>query len=381
MWDGIDSVRASGIVCRTPRAIPPNHRCREETEAMAKDHVYKPYVDPKSTMKELTVPPLILGALMAIVLGAANVYLGLKAGMTVAATFPAAVISMAVLRIFKCNILEENIARTTGAVGEALAAGAIFTVPAFVIVGVWDNLDIFSANWLLATALLAVGGVLGVLFVILLRRTFVEDASLPFPESAGLHRDRQGRAGGQSGAGTVFGSMGLAGLLEFFKNSAGIPIIGGPVQVGLPAGQGRLPAAHPQPLAGVPGRGLHHRPQVRRHHRLGRRLRLAVPDAHRALHDVGAGRRLRRHHLSALVSRRQLGRALRRRREGGFVGLKTHLRRQHQDDRHRRHDRGRLLHPLQDAHQPGRRASSAASPRCGGGEQGRRPRSCAPTRT
>src|SRR5512135_2087096 len=117
---------------------------------------YKPYVDPNSELKELTLPPLVLGAIMAVVLGAANVYLGLKAGMTVAATFPAAVISMAVLRLFRGNILEENIARTTGAVGEALAAGAIFTVPAFIIAKVWTNIDLFSANWFLATGLLAV---------------------------------------------------------------------------------------------------------------------------------------------------------------------------------------------------------------------------------
>jgi putative OPT family oligopeptide transporter len=190
-------------------------------------HEYKPYVDPKSNMKELTWQPLVLGALMAIVLGAANTYLGLKAGMTVAATFPAAVISMAVLRLFKGNVLEENIARTTGAVGEALAAGAIFTVPAFIIVGAWDNLDLFSANWFLATALLAVGGVLGVLLMILLRRTFMEDTSLPFPESVACTEIVKAGQGGASGAGSVFAAMGIAGLVEFFKNGNGVPILGG----------------------------------------------------------------------------------------------------------------------------------------------------------
>ncbi len=214
---------------------------------MAKNQIFKPFVDPSSTLKELTLPPLILGALMAVILGAANVYLGLKAGMTVAATFPAAVISMAVLRVFKSNILEENIARTTGAVGEALAAGAIFTVPAFVIVGVWDNLDLFSANWFLATGLLAVGGVLGVLFVILLRRTFVEDASLPFPESQACTEIVKAGQGGQSGAGTVFGAMGLAGVIEFFRNSAGIPLIGGSVQSAFTLGKGTIPLLTPNP--------------------------------------------------------------------------------------------------------------------------------------
>ena len=145
---------------------------------------YKPYVDPKTDLKELTLPPLILGSLMAIVLGAANTYLGLKAGMTVAATFPAAVISMAVLRLFKSNILEENIARTTGAVGEALAAGAIFTIPAFVIVGAWENLDLFTGPWFLATALLMVGGILGVL-----DGEHGGDVSTGIPVSGRCHRE------------------------------------------------------------------------------------------------------------------------------------------------------------------------------------------------
>ena len=214
---------------------------------MAKQSQYKPYVDPKSDLKELTIPSLLLGAVMAVVLGSANVYLGLKAGMTVAATFPAAVVAMAVLRIVRGNILEENIARTTGSVGEALAAGAIFTIPAFVIVGAWDNVDVGSSNWFIATALLAVGGVLGVLFVTLLRRTFVEDASLPFPESQACTEIVKAGQGGQSGAGTVFGSMALAGAVEFFKNSAGIPIIGGYVKSAFAVGKGTFPLMTPNP--------------------------------------------------------------------------------------------------------------------------------------
>ena len=214
---------------------------------MAKDTGYKPYIDPQKDLPELTITAVVLGAVMAVVLGAANVYLGLKAGMTVAATFPAAVVAMAVLRIFKGNILQENIARTSGSVGEALAAGAIFTIPAFLIVGAWDNISIGSANWFLATALLAVGGVLGVLFVLLLRRTFVEDASLPFPESAACTEIVKAGQGGASGAGTVFGSMALAGVLEFFKNSTGVPIIGGYVKSAFSLGKGTFPVLSPNP--------------------------------------------------------------------------------------------------------------------------------------
>jgi len=199
---------------------------------------YKPYVDPKTEMSELTMRAVLLGVVMAVVLGAANVYLGLKAGMTVAATFPAAVIAMAVLRPFKGSILEENIARTTGAVGEALAAGAIFTIPAFVLVGAWKDLSWFSANWFLGTGLLMVGGVLGVLLMILLRRTFVEDASLPFPESQACNEIVKAGQGGQTGAGSVFSAMGIAGLIEFLKNGAGVPFIGGHAKGAFKLGSG-----------------------------------------------------------------------------------------------------------------------------------------------
>ncbi|RME20895.1 MAG: OPT family oligopeptide transporter, partial [Deltaproteobacteria bacterium] len=181
---------------------------------------FKPYVSADSDMKELTLKAVLLGVIMAAILGAANAYLGLKAGMTVAATFPAAVISMAVLRAFGGTILEENIARTTGAVGEALAAGAIFTIPAFIMTGVWETFD-----YLTATSLLLVGGVLGVLLVILLRRTFMEDRSLPFPESQACTEIVKAGQKGASGAGTVFGAMGIAAIIEFFKNENGIHII------------------------------------------------------------------------------------------------------------------------------------------------------------
>jgi len=195
------------------------------------DNKFKPYVSPRdTTTPELTFRAVFLGALMAVLLGGANTYLGLKAGMTVAATFPAAVIAMAVLRMFKGSILEENIARTTGAVGEALAAGAIFTIPAFLIkdpktgVALWANVG--GMQYVQGTLLLLVGGILGVLFVILLRRAFMEDTSLPFPESVACTEIVKAGQGGSSGAGLVFGSMGLAALIEFFKNGNGIPLIG-----------------------------------------------------------------------------------------------------------------------------------------------------------
>ncbi|APF19392.1 oligopeptide transporter, OPT family [Caldithrix abyssi DSM 13497] len=181
---------------------------------------FKPYVPADSVLSELTFKAVFLGVLMAIVLGAANAYLGMKAGLTVAATFPAAVVAMAALRVWKGNILEENIARTTASVGEALVAGAIFTIPAFVISGVWDRLHYFES-----TLIMLIGGMLGVLFVTILRRSMVEEADLPFPESVAAAEIVKAGQGGQTGASAVFASMGIAAIWELFKNSNGIQLI------------------------------------------------------------------------------------------------------------------------------------------------------------
>src|ERR1039458_6767448 len=102
---------------------------------------FRSYVPDNSTMPEFTLRAVLLGLVLTVILGAANAYLGLRAGMTIAATYPAAVIGMAVLRIMKGSILEENIARTVGSIGESVAAGAIFPTPAFVISGAWPFFD------------------------------------------------------------------------------------------------------------------------------------------------------------------------------------------------------------------------------------------------
>ncbi len=165
-------------------------------------------------MTEFTLRAVIPGLLMTLVLGAANAYLGLRAGVTIAATYPAAVISMAVLRLWKGSILEENIARTAGSIGESVAAGAIFTLPAFVIAGVWPSFTPEDAYWK-STALMLVGGILGVLFVSLVRRVMVEDRELPFPESvAAAEIHKAGQRGAQA-AKYLFYSMGF-GAVTFF---------------------------------------------------------------------------------------------------------------------------------------------------------------------
>ena len=158
---------------------------------MAPQH--RPFVPENVKMKEFTLRAVLLGLVMSVVLGAANAYLGLNAGQTIAATYPAAVIGMAVLRGFKGSILEENIARTAGSIGESVAAGAIFTIPAFrASPGSWTSFDPAHAYWK-STALMMVGSVLGVLFVSLVRRALVEDPELPFPESRGRGGDSQSR--------------------------------------------------------------------------------------------------------------------------------------------------------------------------------------------
>jgi putative OPT family oligopeptide transporter len=176
---------------------------------------HQSYVPADSDMREFTIRALVIGLVMSVVLGAANAYLGLKAGMTIAATYPAAVIGMAVLRMMRGSILEENFARTVGSIGESVAAGAIFTIPAFVILGIWNfTPESMLSEYLTASALMILGGVLGIMFVTILRRVMVEDRSLPFPESvaaAEIHK------AGQRGAGAaiqLFKAMGVGAVIK-----------------------------------------------------------------------------------------------------------------------------------------------------------------------
>ncbi len=138
----------------------------------------QPVVPATVRLPEITVKAVVLSVILAAVLAAANAYLGLFAGMTVSASIPAAVASMAILRLFRySNILENNIVRTAASSGEALAAGVIFTIPALLLVGYWSEFDYWE------TVLIAiVGGVLGVLFTVPLRRALIVTARLPFPE-------------------------------------------------------------------------------------------------------------------------------------------------------------------------------------------------------
>src|SRR5467141_214711 len=181
-------------------------------DAPGKIRKHRPYVPETMEMKELTFRAIFLGLILTVILGAANAYLGLRAGITIAATYPAAVISMAVLRAWKGSLLEENIARTAGSIGESVAAGAIFTLPAFVLAGVWPSFWSFDSYWK-STALIMVGSMLGVLFISLVRRIMVEDPELPFPESvAAAEIHKAGQRGAQA-AKYLFWNIGVVGVV------------------------------------------------------------------------------------------------------------------------------------------------------------------------
>jgi putative OPT family oligopeptide transporter len=176
---------------------------------------YKPYVPAESSMTEFTVRALIIGLVMSVVLGAANAYLGLKAGMTIAATYPAAVIGMALLRVMRGSILEENMARTVGSIGESVAAGAIFTMPAFVMLGIWQfKADSMLSEYALSSALMILGGILGIMLVTVLRRVMVEDRSLQFPESVAAGEIHKAGQRGAEAALQLFKAMGVGALIR-----------------------------------------------------------------------------------------------------------------------------------------------------------------------
>ena len=173
---------------------------------------FKPFVPEHMEMRELTVRAIVLGLSMTVVLGAANAYLGLRAGITVAATYPAAVISMAVMRAWKGSLLEENISRTSGSIGEGVASGAIFTIPAFLIAHTWTSFGFVDAYWK-TSVLILVGSVLGVLFISLVRRVMVEDPELPFPESVAASEIHKAGQRGAEAARFLFWNIGIGGII------------------------------------------------------------------------------------------------------------------------------------------------------------------------
>ncbi len=193
----------------------------------------KPFIPPEENLAELTLKAVVLGVVTAALLGAANAYLGFKAGQTVSATFPAAVLAIAAFRLpfFRGTVLEQNTMRTAASVGEALVAGAIFTIPAFVMVNVGGERLWTSFSYWETSLILLVGGLLGILFIILLRRTLTVDAGLPFPESRACAALVMASQRGDTGARYVFGAMGVGMLIQVLKDSSGIRLFRETVEV------------------------------------------------------------------------------------------------------------------------------------------------------
>lgn len=183
-----------------------------EKTVLAPPTKHKPYVPETMEMREFTLRAVLIGLVLTAILGAANAYLGLKAGMTIAATYPAAVIGMSLLRLMKGSLLEENIARTIGSIGESVAAGAIFTIPAFVLAGLWPGLT--KDKYWNCVVLMIIGGTLGILFVTLLRRVMVEDPELPFPESVAASEIHKAGQQGSKAAKILFANMGFGALVN-----------------------------------------------------------------------------------------------------------------------------------------------------------------------
>lgn len=183
---------------------------------MDKNNDFKPYVSAEKVTPELTVTSVLSGIVLAVVFGSANAYLGLRVGMTVSASIPAAVIAMGVIRIIlrKNSIIESNLVQTIGSAGESLAAGAIFTLPALFLwakEGLMEKPSIFEL-----TAIAVIGGLLGVFFMIPLRNALIvrEHGALPYPEGTACAKVLLAGEKGSSGASKVFVGMGFAGFVK-----------------------------------------------------------------------------------------------------------------------------------------------------------------------
>lgn len=206
---------------------------------MKKDE-FKPYIPADKITPEFTVTSVIMGILLAIIFGAANAYLGLRVGMTVSASIPAAVISMGVIRVImkKNSILESNLVQTIGSAGESLAAGAIFTMPALFL---WAEEGLTEKPGLVEITLIALcGGVLGVLFMVPLRNALIvkEHATLLYPEGTACANVLLAGEEGGSNAATVFSGMGIAAAFKFIVD--GLKVIPADVAVAFKSFKGEI---------------------------------------------------------------------------------------------------------------------------------------------
>ncbi len=190
---------------------------------------FKPYVPASKITPEITVTSVIMGILLSVIFGAANAYLGLRVGMTVSASIPAAVISMGVIRILmrRNSILESNIVQTIGSAGESLAAGAIFTLPALFLWASEGKMD--KPNLVEITLIALIGGLLGVFFMVPLRNALIvkEHGTLPYPEGTACAEVLLAGEKGGASATTVFAGMGFAAIFKFIID--GLKVVSGEV--------------------------------------------------------------------------------------------------------------------------------------------------------
>ncbi len=212
---------------------------------------FKPYIPAEKITPEFTAASIILGLLLAVVFGAANAYLGLRVGMTVSASIPAAVISMAVIRVIlkKDSILESNMVQTIGSAGESLAAGAIFTMPALFL---WAKEGTMDAPSLIEITVIALcGGLLGVLFMVPLRNALIvkEHGVLPYPEGTACAEVLLAGEEGGSSAKSVFAGMGLSAIFKFIVD--GLGVVGGVITAPISALKTELSAEVYPALLGV----------------------------------------------------------------------------------------------------------------------------------
>lgn len=216
-----------------------------------KKEEFKPYIPADKITPEFTLASIVMGILLAVIFGAANAYLGLRVGMTVSASIPAAVISMGVIRVImkKDSILESNMVQTIGSAGESLAAGAIFTLP---VLFLWAKEGLMETPGIVAIGLIAVcGGVLGVLFMVPLRNALIvkEHGVLPYPEGTACAEVLLAGEEGGSSAKTVFAGMGLAAAFKFIVD--GFKIIPGVITAPVKALKTELSAEVYPALIGV----------------------------------------------------------------------------------------------------------------------------------
>ena len=207
---------------------------------MKEDNGFRPYVPADKITPECTLTSVIMGVILAVVFGAANAYLGLRVGMTVSASIPAAVLSMGVIRILmkKNSILESNMVQTIGSAGESLAAGAIFTMPALFL---WAKDGLCDKPGLVEITLIALcGGVLGVLFMVPLRNALIvkEHATLLYPEGTACADVLLAGEEGGANAGTVFAGMGLAAVFKFVVD--GLKVIPADIAVAFKSFKGEI---------------------------------------------------------------------------------------------------------------------------------------------